>query len=55
MSDFEFEPCIQCGHRSYFFIQMPFGLLEYCFHHYQVNWPALEFSALHVRMEPVPA
>lgn len=53
--DGQFEPCIQCGVRSYAFVTMPFGLLTFCMHHYGENWPSLEATARFVHLEAVPA
>lgn len=48
-ADFPFVPCIQCGHRSYFFIETESELkLEFCYHHYRRNEPALVSKIKHL-------
>lgn len=55
MESLEFEPCIQCGVRSYVFVTLENFDLSLCLHHWLVNEDVLKPKAVSVRLEPVPA
>lgn len=45
----EFEPCIQCGMRSYVFAELPSGReISMCLHHFAVNADSLIFQGAQI-------